>query len=419
MKLIFFLLTSLLPLVGWSEVQRAGLEFCPPHHKLGLENSLRCLETIRGDDYRTALTRIWAAENLAYLGDQKKAVGILRESVPHYLIPYGCVETGLVQVGHAHTMEARELISLGIEFLPFAVGKGAELVQFQLLKMATVLGDQQLVQSAWAAESVSKANHRSAYQGFMQDWKPNLWNRIQDLIQPMRHWQGLEKGMSRDQQIAWNAERTVDIFTALLFVQEAKARVRRGESYPSHWISFARAGVNSATVSTRPAAIQTELAELAALEGKEEEARVLVSSAGKMLIPWAPQMTGVYKIERDLALILTSIPDKGNDRAEFITRLRRRIAIMAKSLDSVEQMLQLPLLAEALYALAAPDEAQATWKTAAQLCASNQNPETQSVGLTRIWMSYARANAWPLKDIEALLTRVEKKLPEEYSKVNF
>ena len=419
MKLFSFLLTILLPLAGWSENQRAGLEFCPPHHKLALENSLRCLETIRGDDYRTALTRIWAAENIAYLGDQKKAVAILRESTPHYLIPYGCVETGLVQVGHAHIKEARELISLGIEFLPFALGKGADLVQFQLLQMATVVGDQQAIQSAWAAESVSKVNHRSAYQGFMQDWKPSLWNRIQELIQPMRHWQGLEKDMSRDQEIAWNAERTVDVFTALLFIQEAKARVRCGESYPSHWLSFARAGVNSAAVNTRPAAIQADLAELAALEGKEDEARMLVSSAGKMLIPWAPQMTGIYKIERDLALVLASVPDKGDERAEFVKRLRKRIGITAKSLDSYEQMLQLPLLAEALYVLAVPDEAQATWKTAAELCASNQNPESQSIGLTRIWMSYARANAWPFKDTEALLTRVEKKLPAEYSKVNF
>ena len=386
---------------------------------MALENSLRCLETIRGDDYRTALTRIWATENIAYLGDQKKAVAILRESTPHYLIPYGCVETGLVQVGHAHIQEARELISLGLEFLPFAAGKGAELVQFQLLKMATVLGDQQSIQSAWNAESVTKANHRSAYQGFMQDWKPNLWNRLQDLIQPMRHWQGLEKGASRDQEIAWNAERTVDVFTALLLIQEAKARVRRGETYPSHWIFFARSGVNSAAVNTRPAAIQVELAELAALEGKADEVRALVSDAGKMLAPWAPQMTGIYKIERDLALVLASVPDKGNDRVELIERLRRRIGIMAKSLDSYEQMLQLPLLAEALYVMALPDAAQATWKTAAQLCASNQNPESQSIGLTRIWMSYARANAWPLQDTEALLTRMEKRLPREYSKVNF
>jgi hypothetical protein len=419
MKLISFLLAIFLPLAGWSEDQRTSLEFCPAYHKLALENSLRCLETIRGDDYRTALTRIWAAENLAYLGDQKKAVGILRESTTHYLIPYGCVETGLVQVGHAHTMEARELISLGIQFLPFAVGKGAELVQFQLLKMATVLGDQQSVQSSWAAETVTKVNHRSAYEGFMQDWNPNLLNRLQNLIQPMRHWQGLQNGASRDQEIAWNAERTVDFFTALLFIQEAKSRVRRGESYPSHWIFFARAGVNSAAVNTRPAAIQAELAELAALEGKHEEARMLVSSAGKMLVPWAPQMTGVYKIERDLALVLASVPDKGDERAEFIKRLRKRIGIMAKSLDSYEQMLQLPLLAEALYVLAVPDEAQATWKTAAELCASNQNAESQSIGLTRIWMSYARANAWPPKDTEALLTRVEKKLPAEYAKVNF
>ena len=34
-------------------------------------------------------------------------------------------------------------------------------------------------------------------------------------------------------------------------------------------------------------------------------------------------------------------------------------------------------------------------------------------------MSYARANTWPDKETEALLAKIEKKLPEEYAKVNF
>jgi hypothetical protein len=84
-----------------------------------------------------------------------------------------------------------------------------------------------------------------------------------------------------------------------------------------------------------------------------------------------------------------------------------------------EQLIQQAPRSAGQVCVAAPDEAQVTWKTAAKLCASNPNPESQSIGLTRIWMSYARANAWPPKDTEALLTRVEKKLPEEYAKVNF
>jgi len=34
-------------------------------------------------------------------------------------------------------------------------------------------------------------------------------------------------------------------------------------------------------------------------------------------------------------------------------------------------------------------------------------------------MSYARANTWPTKEIEALLMKTEKRLPQEYAKVNF
>jgi hypothetical protein len=93
--------------------------------------------------------------------------------------------------------------------------------------------------------------------------------------------------------------------------------------------------------------------------------------------------------------------------------------LLRQQLDKYEQMLQLPLLAEAFQALGEPEKAQGAWGAAAELCAQNQNPESQSIGLTRIWMSYARANTWPTKETEADLLKTEKRLPEEYAKVNF
>jgi hypothetical protein len=34
-------------------------------------------------------------------------------------------------------------------------------------------------------------------------------------------------------------------------------------------------------------------------------------------------------------------------------------------------------------------------------------------------MSFARANIWPDKETEAMLLKIEKKLPDAYSKVHF
>jgi hypothetical protein len=360
------------------------------------------------------------AENLGFLGDQDEAIRILRGSGPHYLISYGCVETALVLLGHGQNQAVRQLISLGLDFLPFTVGKGDDLVQFQLLKIATVAGDEQSVARAWAAESFTRVSLKAPYQAFVQDWRPSFWNRLRDWWQTGRHWLDLEKDASRDAEIAWNSERAMDVFTALLLIQEAKALVRRGQPYPGHWISFARAGVNSAAVNTRPAAIQASLAELAALEGRADEARSLVVQAGKMLAPWAPQMAGLYKIERDLALVLASLADPGEARAQLIDRLTQRVESLAgATVGGYERMLHLPFLAEAFQALGEPEKAQGAWGVAVELCAQNQNPESQSIGLTRIWMSYARANSWPTKETEAVLARVEKELPEEYAKVNF
>jgi len=109
----------------------------------------------------------------------------------------------------------------------------------------------------------------------------------------------------------------------------------------------------------------------------------------------------------------------GEDRDFFLARVSERVALLRSQLDPYEQMLQLPPLAEALHALGASDQAGEAWKAATELCAKNQNPEGQSIGLTRIWMSYARANAWPAKQTEALLSQIEKKLPEGYAKVHF
>jgi hypothetical protein len=82
-------------------------------------------------------------------------------------------------------------------------------------------------------------------------------------------------------------------------------------------------------------------------------------------------------------------------------------------------MVQLPLLAEAFSALGVAEKAQKNWKRATDLCSQNQNPESQSAGLTRIWMSYARANTWPTKETETSLDKIEKQLPAAYSKVKF
>ena len=407
----------LLPLLAADE--SADVDLAISYQREALSNALRCLETIRGDDYRIALTRIWVAENLGYFGDSAGAVRLLKASNPHYLIPYGCVETSLILLGHGQNHAVREMISLGLDLLPFAAGRGAELVQFQLLKLATVVGDVGSERRAWAAEALTKTDLRPAYADFIQDWKPGFWSRILDWWKPDRHWQNLRAGASREEEIAWTAERAVDMFTALLLLKEAESRVRRDLPYPSSWITFSEAGVASAPVSTRPAALQTELAKLAELEKRPAEALALVYRTGGMLSGWAPQMTGLYRIERDLALVLSGLSAPAAARAEFSERLIRRVEVAQKQLDAYEQMLQFPFLAESFHILGFEEKAQELWKTTAELCAANQNPESQSIGLTRIWMSYARANTWPAKETEALLAKIEKKLPEEYAKVNF
>ena len=64
MKFFHLFLLFWMPFAVWAGDLPADVDLGISYHKEALTNSLRCLETIRGDEYRTALTRIWVAENL-------------------------------------------------------------------------------------------------------------------------------------------------------------------------------------------------------------------------------------------------------------------------------------------------------------------------------------------------------------------
>ena len=382
-------------------------------------NSLRCLETSRGDEERIAKLRNWVAENLSYSGDVPGAISTLQGTQAHYHVPFGCVESAITFLGHGQMSAVRDLLSLSLDLLPYAVGHSAELVQFQVLRLATVVDDSRTIQRAWDAEKLTGANLKPAYESFLQVWKPNIWSMINDRMFPNRHWDSLAKNATRDEEIAWKLERTVDYYTGSILLRKAKASVRAKQSYPASWIRYVKGGIRAPAINTRPAGLSAELAELALVEGRSAASLHLVEETWKLLGGWAPQMSGIYRIERDLALILGKLQDSQKLQDEAKDRITTRTEILIKHLDPFEQMIQLPVLAEAFYALGAAEQAQKNWKVAADLCSQNQNPESQSAGLTRIWMSYARANTWPSKETQASLERIEKQLPAAYSKVNF
>lgn len=407
-----------LPYCAFSQPVKMGLDSIPCQEQ-ALTNALRCMETIRGDEYRTALTQIFVAQNLAYFKKAETVQKVLRTSHPHYAIPYGCVDSALMLMGYGEKKVALDLVSLGIELLPYTSGRGGELVQFQLLKVATVMGDSSAVQRAFEAEKITNVDLRQSYQLFLQDWKPNIWNRILDFVRPGRHWNKMPKGLNREGEIQWHAKRAVDVFTALLFIKNSECKFLSGEKYPAHWIEFAAGAGIAESFNTKNISVQMELANLALLEGKVSATLTLADSIGKLLMPWAPHMSGIYPLERDLALLLSKLDGAGDLRQQCKDRIVKRVEILKQVLDPNEQMTHLPFLGEAFYALGDTQEAANVWRMTVELCAKNPNPESQSIGLTRIWMSYARANCLPEKTTETLLQRIETKLPEEYTKVHF
>ena len=390
-----------------------------PYEKRALEYSLRCLETIRGDEERIASTRNWVAENLAYFGDHQLGISVLRGTTPHYRVPSGCADSAIIALGNNDREAVHLFLVLGLDVLPYASGRGAELVQFQILRVATVTEDSQVIRRSWDAEKITHSDLRPAYNSFIQDWRPAWWERLLNLMFPSRSWQELKKNSARDVELAWKAERAVDFYTAMIFLKEAQARVRSNKSYPSHWMRFVEAGIRAPAINTRPAGLSVEMAKLALLEGQMKSALKYIEQTWELVSGWGPNMSGVYRTERDLALTLAQIPDSADPLNIASERLLKRAKILCDHLDPYEQLLQLPLLAEGLQSLGKTESAMDLWLKSAKLCAQNQNPESQSIGLTRLWMSFARANVWPEKETEKLLLTIEKKLPEAYSKVHF
>jgi hypothetical protein len=418
MKFLYFLLI-LMPWAGLAAEQSAGVEEGIPYQKEALANSLRCLETIRGDDERIARTRCFIAENLAYLGLGQQSLSVLATSQANYRIPSGCVDTAMVSLGLGDSNSVKKLLTLGLDVLPFAVGRGADVVQFQILRVGAVSGDDGIVQRALDSEKLTQINLSQPYQNFLQDYKPNLLNKFLDRFFPDRHWVMLKDNATREKQISWAAGRSSDYFSALLFLRQAEAQCRAGKSYPSTWTLFAHAGIRAAAINTRPANLSAELASLALLQKKPLVAVEHVKKTWELLGEWAPQMSGIYKIERDLVLVLAALPEAEGMREEARERMGKRYQIMRTSLQSFELMQLLPLFAEAFHVLRAEKKAHEVWKATADLCALNQNPESQSIGLARIWMSYTRANTLPTKETETILKKIEQQLPTAYSKVKF
>jgi len=420
MTLILALLMPLMLVFSVSASdEHTDVQLVIPCQKQALANSMRCLETSNGDYERIAKLRNWVADNLAYFGNGVGALSILRGTRPHYHVPTGCVDAAVTLLGHPQKDGVKDLLSLALEALPYAVGHSPEVVQFQILQVATLTHDSSAMQKAWEAEKLTGAKMSSRYQSFLQDWNPNLWNTILDRLFPHRQWRPLEKKDTRDEEISWKAERSVDYFTGLLLVRMAELRVRSKESYPSSWIQFVQGGIRAPSFNTRPAGLSSKLAELARLEGRPDSSLRILKETWTLLNEWAPQMTETYKIERDLAVTLAALTGSQATQEEAVVRLAKRSELAWKHLNDVEQMYELPLLAEGFHALGDGEQAQKNWKIATEMCLKNRNPESQSAGLTRIWMSYARANTWPTKETEVLLQKIEKQLPAAYAKVNF
>ena len=103
------------------------------------------------------------------------------------------MDTAVAALGNNDREAVHLFLDLGLDVLPYASGRGAELVQFQILRVATVTEDAQVIQRAWEADKITHSDLRPAYNAFIHNWQPAWWDRLLDVVFPDRSWEELKK----------------------------------------------------------------------------------------------------------------------------------------------------------------------------------------------------------------------------------
>lgn len=387
------------------------------HNQRAIENALRCLRTISGDSYRIALTENWISLNLAEIGYVDASLKVLRESAPHYLLVYGCADSALASLPYADHEDSCSLIELGTELLPYTQGRGGEGVQLQLLKLASVLEEPTSIKKLLDAKRITSIDMTESLAEFLQDYKPSMLNRFLDSIMPSRQWEIAPKNQNHEVFLQWTKIRNADLYTARLLMKVAESRIWHQSPFPKYWVNYALTGVRIDSIGAYPELVLLGIAELSLQEKNIKHTIDLINETGKRIQRWPPQFESVYLVERNMAELIAKLPNNEALRKESRDRLVKRIEQLNQGIDPYGQMINLPLLAEACHQIGENALAQNTWAKAVTLCSLNPNPESQSIGLARIWISYGRANVVPEEEIANLLAQTEAQLPLAYSKI--
>jgi len=388
-----------------------------PHNQEAIDHALRCLWTISGDSYRIAQTENWISLNLSEIGCVGTALNVLYNSRPHYLLPYGCADSALASLAYGDKEKIRTLIDLAVQLLPYTQGRGGEGVQLQLLKLAAVIEEPALIQKLLDAKKITGVDMTASLEAFRQDYQPSLWNQFFDWVMPSRQWETAPKNQNRDIFQKWSSIRNADLFTARILMKEAQSRIRRQIHFPGYWVDYALTGARIDSIGAYPDLVMIDVAELSLQQKNSKLSTDLINETARRIKRWPPQFESVYLIERKMAELIGNMPNSEAMRQEARDRLLKKMEELGKGMDPYGQMINLPLLAEGCHRIGDNALAQDTWFKAATLCKLNPNPESQSIGLARIWMSYGRANAVPEKRVSELVGTIEAQLPLAYSKI--
>jgi hypothetical protein len=244
-----------------------------------------------------------------------------------------------------------------------------------------------------------------------------MLNRFLDSIMPSRQWEIAPKNQNHEVFLQWTKIRNADLYTARLLMKVAESRIRHQSPFPKYWVNYALTGVRIDSIGAYPELVLLGIAELSLQEKNIKHTIDLINETGKMIQRWPPQFESVYLVERNMAELIAKLPNNEALRKESRDRLVKRIEQLNQGIDPYGQMINLPLLAEACHQIGENALAQNTWAKAVTLCSLNPNPESQSIGLARIWISYGRANVVPEEEIANLLAKTEAQLPLAYSKI--
>ena len=368
---------------------------------------MECLKLVAGDDFRIAKTQGEAAKTMARIGAVDLSSDILK-NIRHYSAPSYYVESILAGFTVCSESSLQEMVRDGLLSVPLADGRDRNSPQAQLLKIGKALNLSNIEKEALSVPGSDDRYLSNSLAQWKKVYEVSWFSLFLDGIMNRDPWKGLSQLPPPGKLKEWKDQIGIELFQVRLLMAAALERQKRDQAVPGSWVTHARRALDTPLLNSSPARVALDLGRLAAREHREMDATNLWSRLEGFLGQLPATSFGMYDVIRDGSV---ASEESGFGRMEIRGALNAATVKASSQLNDYEKMLVYPNLAEGYVHLGDMLEAEKLWQKTIEIIEKMEDRESQSIGLTRCWLSYVGAGRVPSAQLGHRLEKIKKTLP--------